>query len=219
LIRTLRRDRKLAEKREERRVRRYTARVLEERAATERRDPLPAEDELAKLRATVAKLSPELRQLLADKFGLGGREPRSASELAGGLESRQAVLFARAGGAEKTARAFGRRAVSNGKQSRGWVRCSAGFGRDLVIGVSHHARNPSFSIVCVDEHPAVNVRQRDPMLREQFARDIDRDRICRHTIGKSLRDLQGVMIAEMGSKRPSRNWGFQCSGVECTLVA
>jgi hypothetical protein len=69
----------------------YVARVVARHAAAERHEPPPAEDELAKLRATVAKLGPELRQLMADKFGLGGNDPKSCEELAGGLVTRSAI--------------------------------------------------------------------------------------------------------------------------------
>jgi hypothetical protein len=75
----------------ERWVPKYVARVLARRAATENREPPQAEDELAKLRATIAKLSPALQQLLADKFGLAGKEPKTVGELAGGLVKRQAI--------------------------------------------------------------------------------------------------------------------------------
>jgi hypothetical protein len=68
-----------------------SVRLLARRVAAENREPPPAEDELAKLRATVAKLSPEQLQLLADKFGLIGNEPKSCEELAGGLMTRSAI--------------------------------------------------------------------------------------------------------------------------------
>jgi hypothetical protein len=56
-----------------------------------RSDPPPSGEEVETLRGAVFALSPALRQLLIDRFGLGDCPPKSARELAGGLETKANV--------------------------------------------------------------------------------------------------------------------------------